>query len=45
MLAELLGPAPRGNVTTLEVGDGSLTAGREVEGGQEQVGVPAAGAA
>jgi electron transfer flavoprotein beta subunit len=28
------------NITKLEVGDGSLTAGRDVEGGQEQVECP-----
>jgi electron transfer flavoprotein beta subunit len=37
MLAELLGIPHVASVTTLEVGDGSLTAGRDVEGGQEQV--------
>jgi electron transfer flavoprotein beta subunit len=37
MLAELLGIPHVGNVTKLEVGDGSLSAGRDVEGGQEQV--------
>jgi len=40
MLAELLGIPHVANVTTLEVADGSLTAGRDVEGGQEQVGCP-----
>jgi len=40
MLAELLGIPHVGNVTKLEVGDGSLSAGREVEGGQEQVESP-----
>ncbi len=37
MLAELLDIPHVGNVTELEVGDGSLKAGREVEGGREQV--------
>ncbi len=40
MLAELLGLPHVANVTSLEVGEGSLTAGREVEGGQEQVSSP-----
>jgi electron transfer flavoprotein beta subunit len=40
MLAELLGIPHVGNVTKLEVGDGSLQAGRDVEGGQEQVSSP-----
>jgi electron transfer flavoprotein beta subunit len=37
MLAELLDIPHVSNVTKLEVGDGSLQAGRDVEGGQEQV--------
>ena len=37
MLAELLGIPHVANVTKLEVGDSSLTAGRDVEGGQEIV--------
>ena len=37
MLAELLDLPHVGNVLTLEVGDGSLTAGRDVEGGRETV--------
>jgi electron transfer flavoprotein beta subunit len=37
MLAELLGIPHVGNITKLEVADGSLKAGRDVEGGQEQV--------
>ena len=40
MLAELLGLPHVANVTSLEVGDGSLEAGREVEGGREQVTSP-----
>jgi electron transfer flavoprotein beta subunit len=40
MLAEMLGIAHVANVTKLEVGDGALTAGRDVEGGQEQVESP-----
>jgi electron transfer flavoprotein beta subunit len=40
MLAELLGIPHVANITKLEVGDGSLTAGRDVEGGQEQVECP-----
>ncbi|HSN54367.1 MAG TPA: electron transfer flavoprotein subunit beta/FixA family protein, partial [Candidatus Sulfomarinibacteraceae bacterium] len=40
MLAELLGIPHVANVTKLEVGDGSLKAGRDVEGGQEQVSSP-----
>jgi electron transfer flavoprotein beta subunit len=40
MLAELLGLPHVANVTKLDVGDGSLTAGRDVEGGQEQVDCP-----
>jgi electron transfer flavoprotein beta subunit len=40
MLAELLGLPHVANVTKLEVGDGTLSAGREVEGGQEQVTCP-----
>jgi electron transfer flavoprotein beta subunit len=40
MLAELLDLPHVANVTTLEVGEGSLTAGREVEGGQERVESP-----
>ena len=40
MLAELLGIPHVANVTKLDVGDGSLTAGREVEGGQETVESP-----
>jgi len=37
MLAELLDIPHVANVTKLEVGENSLTAGRDVEGGQEQV--------
>jgi electron transfer flavoprotein beta subunit len=37
MLAELLDIPHVANVTKLDVGDGSFTAGREVEGGLEQV--------
>jgi len=37
MLAVLLGIPHVASVTKLEVGDASLTAGRDVEGGQEQV--------
>ena len=40
MLAELLDLPHVGNVTALEVGDGSLTAGRDVEGGKEKVESP-----
>jgi electron transfer flavoprotein beta subunit len=40
MLAELLGIPHVANVTTLEMGDGSFVAGRDVEGGQEQVECP-----
>jgi electron transfer flavoprotein beta subunit len=40
MLAELLDLPHVANVTELEVGDGSLTAGREVEGGRERVESP-----
>jgi electron transfer flavoprotein beta subunit len=40
MLAELLGIPHVANVLTLEVGDGSLTAGRDVEGGREMVEAP-----
>jgi electron transfer flavoprotein beta subunit len=40
MLAELLAIPHVANVTKLEVGDGSLTAGRDVEGGQERVECP-----
>ena len=40
MLAEMLGIPHVANVTKLDVGDGSLTAGREVEGGQETVESP-----
>lgn len=40
MLAELLGIPHVANVTKLEVGEGSLTAGRDVEGGQEVVESP-----
>jgi electron transfer flavoprotein beta subunit len=40
MLAELLGLPHIANVTELEVGDGTLSAGRDVEGGQEQVTCP-----
>jgi electron transfer flavoprotein beta subunit len=40
MLAEILDLPHVGNVTTLEVGDGSLVAGREVEGGRETVECP-----
>jgi electron transfer flavoprotein beta subunit len=37
MLAELLGIPHVANVLTLELGDGVLTAGRDVEGGREKV--------
>ena len=37
MLAELLGIPHVANVTSLELGDGVLTAGRDVEGGREKV--------
>jgi electron transfer flavoprotein beta subunit len=40
MLAELLDLPHAANVTELEVGDGSLTAGRDVEGGKEKVESP-----
>jgi electron transfer flavoprotein beta subunit len=40
MLAVLLGIPHVANVTKLEVGDASLTAGRDVEGGQELVECP-----
>jgi electron transfer flavoprotein beta subunit len=40
MLAEILGIPHVANVTKLEVGDGTLTAGRDVEGGQERVESP-----
>jgi electron transfer flavoprotein beta subunit len=40
MLAELLDLPHVANVTELEVGDGSLTAGRDVEGGKEKVESP-----
>ncbi len=40
MLAELLGLPHVANVTKLEIGDGSLEAGREVEGGREMVTCP-----
>ena len=40
MLAQLLDLPHVTNVTTLKVGDGSLEAGRDVEGGQEQVESP-----
>ena len=40
MLAELLGVPHVANVTKLEVGDDALSAGRDVEGGQEQVECP-----
>jgi electron transfer flavoprotein beta subunit len=40
MLAELLGLPHVANITKLEVADGSFTAGRDVEGGQEQVECP-----
>ena len=40
MLAELLGIPHVSNVTKLTVGDGSIEAGRDVEGGQEQVHCP-----
>jgi electron transfer flavoprotein beta subunit len=40
MLAELLDIPHVANVTSLEVGDGSLEAGREVEGGKEKVSSP-----
>ena len=40
MLAELLDIPHVANVTTLEVGDGSLEADREVEGGKEKVASP-----
>jgi len=40
MLAELLSVPHVANVLTLEMGDGVLTAGRDVEGGREVVGTP-----
>ncbi len=40
MLAEILDIPHVANVTSLEVGDGSLEAGREVEGGKEKVSSP-----
>ena len=40
MLAELLGLPHVANVTKLEVGEGGLKAGRDVESGQEQVECP-----
>ena len=40
MLAELLGLPHCANVLTLELGDGVLTAGRDVEGGREIVSSP-----
>ena len=40
MLAEMLDIPHVGNVTSLEVADGALKAGRDVEGGQEQVESP-----
>lgn len=40
MLAELLGLPHVGGINELEVGDGSLTAGREVEGGREKAASP-----
>ncbi len=40
MLAEILDLPHVGNVITLEVGDASLTAGRDVEGGRETVECP-----
>lgn len=40
MLAELLAVPHVANVTKLEVGDDGLSAGRDVEGGQEQVECP-----
>jgi electron transfer flavoprotein beta subunit len=40
MLAELLDLPHVGNITALEVGDGTLAATREVEGGKEQVESP-----
>jgi electron transfer flavoprotein beta subunit len=40
MLAELLGIPHVANVTKLEIGDGVVSAGRDVEGGQEQVESP-----
>ena len=40
MLAELLGIPHCANVLTLEMGDGVLTAGRDVEGGREMVSSP-----
>ena len=40
MLAEILDIPHVGNVTALEVGDSSLVAGREVEGGRETVECP-----
>jgi electron transfer flavoprotein beta subunit len=40
MLAELLGLPHCANVLTLELGDGGLTAGRDVEGGREVVASP-----
>jgi electron transfer flavoprotein beta subunit len=40
MLAQILDLPHVGNVTSLEVGDGTLTAGRDVEGGREMVESP-----
>ena len=40
MLAEILGLPHVANVTELEVGDGSLSAGRDVDGGKEKVESP-----
>lgn len=40
MLAEMLDIPHVANVTSLEVGDGELSAGRDVEGGQEKVKAP-----
>jgi electron transfer flavoprotein beta subunit len=40
MLAEMLDLPHVANITKLEVGDGALTAGRDVEGGQEMVECP-----
>ncbi len=40
MLAELIGLPHVGNITALELGDGSLSATREVEGGKETVESP-----
>jgi electron transfer flavoprotein beta subunit len=40
MLAELLGIPHVGNITDLEMGDGGMTATREIEGGKEKVECP-----